>query len=267
MKHKAVIVSDTKIEKCGFTRNFKIKAVLLTCGNKTVTKLSTLFPKHLRRIEPLHLRNTSKTSGKRLCAHPIRACINNGRGCILHMFLTANSRHIVTVCKSFTKADKVCLKAVIMVGTCKVKTESRTNIVDDKNHTVIVTELTNLCPLLFGSGFIIKEVTVVIRLCDKTCKVAVSFVICLLHSVHIKPRNYNIIFNFLRKNARVVSLLCPLEVAVIIALKEHHLLFARMCSCTHNGECCCVRAVLHKESPVSHSNSILEKFGTLYHLI
>ena len=43
MKHKAVIVSDTKIEKCGFTGNFKIKAVLLTCGNKTVTKLSTLF--------------------------------------------------------------------------------------------------------------------------------------------------------------------------------------------------------------------------------
>ena len=154
-----------------------------------------------------------------------------------------------------------------MVASCKVKTEACTNVVDNENHTVIVTELTNLCPLLFCCSCVIKEVTVVVWLCDKTCEIAVCLIICLLHSVHIKPRNNNIVFYFFRENTRIVSLLCPLEVTVIVALEEHHLLFACMCSCTHYRESCCVRAVLHKECPICCCNSILEEFGTLNHLI
>ena len=183
------------------------------------------------------------------------------------MLLTANSRHIIAVCKSLTEANKVCLKAVVMVASCKVKTEACTNVVDNKHHTVIVAELTNLCPLLLGCGCVIKEVTVVIRLCDKACKISACFLISLLHSLHIKPRNNNIVLYIIFKNTRIVSLLSPLEVTVVITLEEHHLLFACMCSCAHNGECSCVRAVLHKESPVCGSNGIFKKLCTFNHLI
>ena len=96
------------------------------------------------------------------------------------MFSSAKSRHIVTVCKSLTEADKVSLDAVIMVAALKVKTEACSYIVKDKNYAVIVTPFTHAIPIFLICGNIVVEITVVVRLSDKTCDVAVVFVIELL---------------------------------------------------------------------------------------
>ena len=183
------------------------------------------------------------------------------------MFLTANSRHIVSVCKRFTEADKVSLEAVIVVRTCKVKTEACTNIINDENHTMVVAELTNFRPLLFSSANIIKEIAVVVRLSNKTRNIAAASIISFLHSVHIKPRNYNVVFNFFRENTGIVNLLRPLEVTVIISFKEHHLLFTCVSTSAHNAECCSVGTVFHKECPVCCGNSVFKKLGALNHFV
>ena len=154
-----------------------------------------------------------------------------------------------------------------MVGACNIKTEACSYIVKNKNHSVIIAELTNSLPIFLCCTLVILKVTVVIRLRDKTCNIAVASVISLLKRINIKPRNYNIVCNLFGKNTRIVFLLRPLEIAVIIALKEEHLFLACMSSCAHNGKCCCIRAVLHKESPVCTCNSIFKKLCALNHLI
>ena len=63
------------------------------------------------------------------------------------MFLTANGRHIISVCKGFTEATKISLNAVIMIRTGKVKTETCSYIIENENHTVIVAEFANFLPL------------------------------------------------------------------------------------------------------------------------
>ena len=183
------------------------------------------------------------------------------------MLLTANSRHIVAVGQGFTEADQVCLNAIVMVGTGQIQTEAGTHIVKNQHHTVVVAELTNRFPLLRRGAHIVLKVAVVIGLGNQAGKVAAGLVIGLLHSVQIKPGHHHIVLYFLRQNARVVHLLGPLEIAVVIALKEHHLLFAGVRTGAHHGEGGGVRAVLHKERPISGVHGVDQQLGALYHFV
>ena len=47
-----------------------------------------------------------------------------------------------------------------MVGAGYIKTEDRSYVVEDKNHTVIVAELTNSLPILLGGAAVVVEVDV-----------------------------------------------------------------------------------------------------------
>ena len=134
------------------------------------------------------------------------------------MLAAAESRHIVSVCKSLAEADKVGFDSVIMVGAGYIKTEARSYVVEDKNHTVIVAELTNSLPILLGGTAVVVEVAVIVRLSYEACNVAVASVVSVLKSLKIKPRNNNVVCNLFGKYAGVVYFLTPLEVAVIIAL-------------------------------------------------
>ena len=50
-----------------------------------------------------------------------------------------------------------------MVTTCKVKTETATNVVYDKNDALVCAELTDLLPVAVSGSNIVKVVTVKVR--------------------------------------------------------------------------------------------------------
>lgn len=151
--------------------------------------------------------------------------------------------------------------------TRQIQTEAGTHIVKNQHHTVVVAELANRFPLLRRGAHIVLKVAVVIGLGNQAGKVAACLVIGLLHSVQVKPRHHHIVLYFLRQNARVVHLLGPLEIAVVIALKEHHLLFAGVRTGAHHGESGGVGAVLHKERPISGVHGVDQQLGALYHFV
>jgi hypothetical protein len=134
------------------------------------------------------------------------------------MFAAAKSRHIIAVRKSLTEADKVSLDSVIVVRTLNVKTETRSYVVEDKNYAVVVAPFSYARPVLGIGRDVVVEVAVVIRLSDKTCNIAVVLIIELLQCVNVKPGCNKIVTDVLGKNAGIVNLLSPLEVAVIVAL-------------------------------------------------
>ena len=134
------------------------------------------------------------------------------------MFAAAKSRHIVAVCKSLTEADKVSLDSVIMVRARNIKTEACTYVVEDKNYAVVVAPFPYARPVFLVCGNVVVEITVVIRLSDKTCDIAFVLVIEFLKSVKVKPRSNKVMTYVLGKNTGIVNLLRPLEVAVIVAL-------------------------------------------------
>lgn len=101
------------------------------------------------------------------------------------MLTAAESRHIVSVCKSLAEADKVGFDSVIMVGAGYIKTEASSYVVKDKNHTVIVAELTNSLPILLGGAAVVVEVAVIVRLSYEACNVAVASVVSVLKSLKI----------------------------------------------------------------------------------
>ena len=98
---------------------------------------------------------------------------------------------------------------------------------------MLIAEFTYRLPVILGCTLVILEVAVIIRLSNKSGNIAAALVISLLKRFKIKPRNNNIILNFFRKNTGIVNLLSPLEITVLVTLKEEHLLFARMSSCAH----------------------------------
>ena len=183
------------------------------------------------------------------------------------MLLSAYTGHIVAVCESFAEADEVSLETVVVVRTGKVKTEAYAYVVDDEDHAVVIAELADCSPLFLRCADIVVEVAVVVRLGNDTRYVTVVLVIDSLKSFHVEPGNDYVVCNFLRKNAGIVGLLCPLEITVIVALEEYNLLFACMRTCAHYGKCSGVRTVLHEEGPVRTVDRIFKEFGTLYHLV
>ena len=50
-----------------------------------------------------------------------------------------------------------------MVGTCKVKTEACTNVVDDKYDALLCAKVTNLLPVTVCRKLVVKVVTVEVR--------------------------------------------------------------------------------------------------------
>ena len=241
--------------------------MLLSSGRKAFCDLRADFAEHCGSIKLFHFRNAGKASRKRLRAHPIRACVSNGRSRCFHMIAAANSRHIIAVCKSFTEANKICFNSVIMIRTCKIKSEACAHIVKDKHHSVLVAEFTNCLPIILGGTFIILKVAVIIRLSNKAGNIAAACVISLLKCIKIKPRHNNIVCNLFGKNTWIVYLLRPLEIAVIISFKEKHFLFSGVSTGAHNGKRGGIRAVFHKESPISAGNGVLKQFCTFNHFV
>ena len=154
-----------------------------------------------------------------------------------------------------------------MVAAGNIKPEACAYIVDYKQHTVTVAELAHLLPLFPVGKRIIVEITVIVRLCDKRRHISAAFIVCPLHSVGIKPRQYNIIGDIVCKNTRVICPHSPRVVAVIIALKEKDFFLAGVRPCTKHRKGCSVGSVLHKVRPVGGSYGIDKQLGALYHLV
>ena len=181
------------------------------------------------------------------------------------MFAAAKRRHVVAVGKRFAEADKVGFDAVIVVGALQIQTEAGAHVVENKDHALFVAEFADRLPVFFGGDFVVFEVAVVIRLGDQAGNVAVAGIVSVFERLEVKPRHNHVVGNVFRQNTGVVDFLCPLEVAVIIALQEKHFLFMGVGARRHNRKGRCVGAVLCKERPVRGSDGVHQVFGTFDH--
>ena len=64
-----------------------------------------------------------------------------------------------------------------MVRARKVEPEARADIVYDKDYSLFVAELSDLCPLFFCGADIVVEIAVIIRLGNEARYVAVAFIV------------------------------------------------------------------------------------------
>ena len=87
-----------------------------------------------------------------------------------------------------------------MVTTCKIKTEATTNVVDDKNDTVLCAKLSYFLPEASVGEVVVEEVTVVVGLSDKSRNLALVFLKNLLEALDIIPTCINVLKIFYLSN-------------------------------------------------------------------
>jgi len=91
------------------------------------------------------------------------------------------------------------------------------------------------------------------------------FLYYIFHLIIVIPVNIEVVGHIFRCNARIAQLLSPGCNTVIIALYQNGFFPSGGSFCNHQCKACYVTAVLCKEGPIRHSNSINHKLGQIYY--
>ena len=256
MEHEGVVVLEHEVEKGGLAGYGEMETVILGGSLEAVSQLEAVLTEHLGSVELLHLLDTGETCREGDRAHPIAAGVGKAADSALEPLFTAECGDVPAVCKSLAEADKVGLEAVEVVGACDIKTEARSDVVDDKDDALLGAELADLLPIALCGEDVVYEIAVKVGSGDERCDLALVLLNYSLEALKIVPVNIEVVGDILGKNAGVVDLLAPGSDAVIEAVDEDYLLPVGGCSGGHDSCGGGVAAVLCEESPVSRSDGV-----------